>query len=80
MIQLCYDSEVTTTTVDVPEVMTSPELSRLTGVSVATICRWARKGYLPTIRKARGRTGVWMFPAEAYEEALRRHDEWLLQH
>ncbi len=65
---------------EVPEVMTSPELAALTGVSVATICRWARKGYLPTVRKASGRTGVWMFPREAYDEAIQRHAEWVLQH
>ena len=47
---------------DVPTVLTAPEVARLTGYDVSTICRWAKSGALPVVRKLEGRRGPWLFP------------------
>lgn len=49
-------------TTDVPTVLTAPEVARLTGYDVSTVCRWAKAGTLPTVRKLEGRRGPWLFP------------------
>jgi hypothetical protein len=49
-------------TADVPTVLTAPEVARLTGKDVSTICRWAKAGKLPVIRKLDGLRGPWLFP------------------
>lgn len=47
---------------DAPQViLTAPELARETGYDVATICRWAKSGHLPSIRKLPGVRGAWLF-------------------
>lgn len=49
-------------TTDVPTVLTAPEVARLTGYDVSTVCRWAKQGHVPVVRKLDGRRGPWLFP------------------
>lgn len=51
------------TQTETPKVVTAPELAALTGYDVATICRWARSGHLPSLRKLPGLRGPWLFDA-----------------
>lgn len=44
-----------------PPPITAPELAALTGYDISTICRWARDGHIPTIRKLPGLRGAWLF-------------------
>lgn len=45
------------------DLLTTPELARETGYDISTICRWARRGDLPSVRKLPGVTGAWLFDA-----------------
>jgi hypothetical protein len=47
------------------EIGTAPELARYTGRSVSTICRQAKSGRLPSIRKLDGPRGPWLFNRDA---------------
>lgn len=38
------------------------------GVDVATVCRWARAGLLPSLGKLEGPRGAWVFDAEAVRD------------
>lgn len=54
-------------TPELPPVITSPEVSEATGYDHSTICRWARSGRLPTIRKLPGTRGAWLFERSVLE-------------
>jgi predicted site-specific integrase-resolvase len=41
------------------------EVAEAHGVAISTVIRWAELGKLPYIRKLPGRTGGYLFPAEA---------------
>jgi excisionase family DNA binding protein len=41
--------------------LTSPEVAEAVGVDVSTICRWARDGHLPYLRKLPGLRGAYLF-------------------
>lgn len=38
--------------------------SRILGVTIVTVTRWAKVGYLPHVRKEPGTRGQWVFDAE----------------
>jgi predicted DNA-binding transcriptional regulator AlpA len=46
---------------ELPPILTAPELAALTGYDVSTICRWAKSGQVPAIRKLPGVRGPWLF-------------------
>lgn len=47
--------------------ITAPELARETGYDVATICRWARAGIIPVIRKLPGPRGAYLIDPRAVD-------------
>lgn len=51
-----------------PSIVTAPELAAYTGRDVSTICRWAKSGHLPALRKLPGLRGAWLF---SRDEVLR---------
>lgn len=36
----------------------------MTGYDVSTICKWAKDGHLPVVRKLPGLRGAWLFEPE----------------
>lgn len=50
-----------------PPVLTAPEVADLTGWDVSSICRWARIGIVPSIRKLPGAHGAWLFDPSVVE-------------
>jgi predicted DNA-binding transcriptional regulator AlpA len=50
-----------------PAVLTAPEVAAMTGYDISTICRWARSGHLPSIRKLNGIRGAWLFDASVVQ-------------
>lgn len=48
-----------------PAAYSTREVAEAHGVAISTVIRWAEEGKLPVIRKLPGRTGGYVFPAEA---------------
>ncbi len=60
---------------EIPEILTTKELSKITGWSITAIARWAQEGQIPYIRKVPGRTGSYLFDRDSVLRRLRRRDE-----
>lgn len=45
--------------------ITAPELAQLTGYDQATVCRWAKAGVIPVIRKLPGPRGAYLIDPRA---------------
>ena len=41
--------------------MCTTEVAAMTGFDVSTICKWARDGHIPVIRKLPGMRGAYLF-------------------
>lgn len=50
-----------------PPVLTAAEVADLTGWDVSSICRWARTGAVPSLRKLPGTHGAWLFDPSVVE-------------
>ncbi|MFC4127404.1 helix-turn-helix domain-containing protein [Nocardia rhizosphaerae] len=51
------------------------DASRILGVTVATVTRWALSGYLPHLHKAPGPRGHWMFDESVVSALAHRRTE-----
>lgn len=58
-------------TPDLPEILTAPEVAQQTGVAISTICRHARAGRLPYLRKLPGLRGAYLFSRDVLDTLSR---------
>lgn len=57
------------------DLLTTSEVSELTGWSVTSVNRWALSGDLPAERKLPGRTGSYLFRRDTVQARLRVRSE-----
>lgn len=57
------------------DLLTTSQVRDLTGWSVTSINRWAKRGDLPWERKLPGRTGSYLFRASVVQERLRDRED-----
>jgi predicted site-specific integrase-resolvase len=54
------------------ELLTTKEVSDLTGWSTGSIKRWALRGDLPYVKKANGKTGLYLFSRDVIAARVRQ--------